>query len=233
MSGSLRDEVKRLADPDEMERAMYDHSGMREDLLPLAAIPASAVLRALLAATAPTPDEPPVSLRVPLNREPNPDGDGLNVGVEHVEVHVRIDPDCETLGKATWEYAYDHRLFPVITLREPNEQVLLHELLHIALVQVPADRLTALNDPHGHDIISRIEVALWETGWRRVGSVVTAPTPDEVGLVEARVSAALAPIRELYDLYMSWEGEPDHPGSSSPRQREQLREALNRAERAR
>ena len=214
MSGSLRDEVKRLADPDEMERAMYDHSGMREDLLPLAAIPASAVLRALLDATAPTPDEPPVSLRVPLNREPNPDGDGLNVGVEHVEVHVRIDPDCETLGKATWEYAYDHRLFPVITLREPNEQVLLHELLHIALVQVPADRLTALNDPHGHDIISRIEVALWETGWRRVGSVVTAPTPDEVGLVEGGLVEG-APVVVDAACLARW---PEcHPGEYDPR----------------
>lgn len=56
MSAAL-ERVRAVADdPAEMERALYRHSGLREDLLPLVAAPLAAVVRAALAPSA-GPDE--------------------------------------------------------------------------------------------------------------------------------------------------------------------------------
>lgn len=100
----------------------------------------------------------PAYLMVPTDRIPS-DGTTKNVGANHVEVEVVYDADLPTLGQHEARYG-GHR----ITLREPDEQVLLHELLHVALAYCPGVRTEA--DPYGHEVISRVEVALWETGWR-------------------------------------------------------------------
>lgn len=107
-----------------------------------------------------TEDGPvPTSVRVPLNRAENPTGEALNVGTGHVDIPIAIDPDMPERGK--YDYTYDGSR--VIRLREWNEQVFLHELLHAALDRVV---LKSDFDPHGHDVIAQAEVALWETGWR-------------------------------------------------------------------
>lgn len=98
-------------------------------------------------------------LRVPTDRLlPNP-GERLNIGVQHVDVEVVIESGLSTLGKHESFYGGDR-----ITLREWNEQVFLHELLHVVLDRAGLTRTD--DDPHLHNIISRVEVALWETGWR-------------------------------------------------------------------
>ena len=107
-----------------------------------------------------TPDLP-FTLRMPTNREGNADGQALNSGTQHVDVQVILDPGMEVRGECRHGYYGG----PVIALREWNEQVFLHELLHAATgwCQPPLD---STHPPHGHEIISRVEVALWETGWR-------------------------------------------------------------------
>lgn len=62
-----------------------------------------------------------------------------------------------------------------------------------------------------------------------VGGVRVYETAAVERIVEQRVEAALAPVEALLALYESWQGERDHPGSSSPRQREQLRDAIRDA----
>lgn len=88
---------------------------------------------------------------------------GLNRGCDHVEVEVVIDPSIETLGLHQPAYGRD-----TIRMQEWNEQVLLHELLHVALQRSAwwSDPQRQISDPNGHDVVARIEVALWETGWR-------------------------------------------------------------------
>jgi len=102
----------------------------------------------------------PFTLRVPVDRVPNDDGVALNVGTQHIDVRVIADPTME--GRGETRHGFDG---PVIALREWNEQVFLHELLHV-VTGYAQPLLSATHPPHGHDVISRIEVALWETGWR-------------------------------------------------------------------
>ena len=102
----------------------------------------------------------PFVLRVPTDRADNPGGEALNVGARYVDVQVILDPDMALRGECRHGYGG-----PVIALREWNEQVFLHELLHVATGY--AQPLIAItHPPHGHEVINRIEVALWETGWR-------------------------------------------------------------------
>lgn len=111
---------------------------------------------------APMPEQPTgIVLRVPLDRAlDNRAGERLNVGVDHVAVPVVIDPTLSKRGET--QNTHDGRR---IVLREWNEQVLLHELLHVALTRIsPLNTIT--EDPDDHNVIARIEVALWETGWR-------------------------------------------------------------------
>lgn len=111
---------------------------------------------------------PVIVLRVPFNRAREVDGTLLNKGDNYHDVSVFIDPDLPVLGErqSVDGYVRSER----IVLREWNEQVLLHELIHVALLNVH-DRISCEGDPHGHDIVSRVEVALWETGWRPTGCV--------------------------------------------------------------
>ena len=105
----------------------------------------------------------PLVLRVPLNRELNPDGERLNVGTDHVDVPVVVEPTLGKRGEIRYDYDYNGYAGRRILLREWNEQVLLHEILHVVLDPVLP---VSAADPHNHNVISRIEVALWETGWR-------------------------------------------------------------------
>ena len=102
----------------------------------------------------------PFTLRMPTDRADNADGTSLNAGRDYVDVQVILDPGMDKRGECRHGYGG-----PVIALREWDEQVFLHELLHAATgwVQPP---LVETYPPHGHDVLSRIEVALWETGWR-------------------------------------------------------------------
>lgn len=109
-----------------------------------------------------------IILRVPLDRADNHDGATLNVGVDHIDVPVVVDPSLAKRGEFQNTYGGTR-----IVLREWNEQVLLHELLHAALARIP--QIWA-DDEHNHNIISRVEVALWETGWR-----FTRPLPPADG----------------------------------------------------
>lgn len=102
----------------------------------------------------------PFTLRVPTNRADNPDGETLNVGTQHVDVAVIHDPELTVRGECRQGYGG-----PVIALREWDEQVFLHELLHVA-TGYAQPLITTTHPPHGHEVIARIEVALWETGWR-------------------------------------------------------------------
>lgn len=119
----------------------------------------------------------PTSIRIPLNRKENgggaPGDARLNEGTEHIDVPIVIDPDLGPLGEAG--FTYDHTR--VIRLREWNEQVLLHEILHVVLD--PVITLGAPEDPYGHNIIARVEVALWESGWRLTRATPPASTPEE------------------------------------------------------
>ena len=108
-----------------------------------------------------TPPPLPMTIRIPTDRERR-DGPITtpNTGVCYVDVQVILDPDMDVLGECRNGYGG-----PVIALREWNEQVFLHELLHAATAYTQP-LLTTTYPPHGHEVISRIEVALWETGWR-------------------------------------------------------------------
>lgn len=81
----------------------------------------------------------------------------LNRGKAYVDVPVEYDPDLPVRG--------ERRVQPYgpcpIVLREPNDQVLLHEILHVVIAGYGRP-----DDPHEHRLVNRIEVALWETGWR-------------------------------------------------------------------
>ncbi len=101
----------------------------------------------------------PFALRVPTDRLFNDTGN-MNEGVNYVKVQVVEDPELEHRGLTTHDHGGS-----VITLREWDEQVFLHELLHVATAYCQPS-LFDTHPPHGHDVLARIEVALWETGWR-------------------------------------------------------------------
>lgn len=103
----------------------------------------------------------PFTLRMPTDRAANnADGAELNVGINHIDVQVVLDPTMALRGECRNGYGG-----PVIALREWDEQVFLHELLHAA-TGYAQPLLAATYPPEGHEVIARIEVALWETGWR-------------------------------------------------------------------
>jgi hypothetical protein len=95
---------------------------------------------------------------------------GLNVGTDPIQVLVRYDPGLPTLGQTS---SAPFGPSTVITLREWSEQVFLHELLHVATrPYYEGGYYQAADDPDGHQLVNRIEVALWEAGFRRSGRAV-------------------------------------------------------------
>lgn len=125
----------------------------------------------------------PFALRVPTDRVLPNDGSVLNVGRDHNAVSVLLDPEMSLRGETRYDYDYNGGLLPTIALREWNEQVFLHELLHVATAQCQP-LLTTTYPPHGHDVISRIEVVLWETGWRWHPELAGRPTTDDATACE-------------------------------------------------
>lgn len=113
---------------------------------------------ALLASGAIADAVPPTNINIPMDVHHSPDGLGHTTGRAFVDIAVEYDPSLEKRG----EYRAPPYGACAIVLREWDEQVFLHELLHVILgCPDPTDE-----DPYGHRTISRIEVALWETGWR-------------------------------------------------------------------
>lgn len=98
------------------------------------------------------------TLRIPFGYVRDLPPDTLNRPANWYDVPVIVDPDLKTLGQTESQYAGT-----VILLREPNEQVLLHELLHLICGGIGITD----EDPFGHRLINRLEVALWGLGWRR------------------------------------------------------------------
>ena len=98
------------------------------------------------------------TLRLPFDYVRDLPPNTLNQPARIYDVPVVIDPDLDTLGRFENQYGG-----VVILLREPNDQVLLHEILHLACGGIGITD----EDPHGHRLINKIEVALWATGWRR------------------------------------------------------------------
>lgn len=107
----------------------------------------------------------PTRLRIPLDRNRSPGADRLNEGTNHLDVAIEIDPTLDRRGEVRGLGQPFGEPRVVIVLREWNEQVLLHELLHVLPLPGATDA-----DPHNHDVVSRVEVALWETGWRLVAA---------------------------------------------------------------
>lgn len=72
-------------------------------------------------------------------------------------VPVVIWGDLTQRGAVVHDYSFDYTLFSWVVLREWDEQVLLHELLHIVLMPfLPG----GASDQSGHNVIGSIEVAL-------------------------------------------------------------------------
>jgi hypothetical protein len=93
-----------------------------------------------------------------LGRDPRPDSDGFNQAQRIQVVPVVIDPTLEPRGEArTNPYGPPQ----TIVLREWNEQVLLHEVLHLIVGAV----IGGNPDDHHHPLVTALEVGLTTAGW--------------------------------------------------------------------
>lgn len=95
------------------------------------------------------------------------------------DVRIEYSPNLTTLG-VQGTYAYDYTWMPlVIRLREWNERVFLHEVLHL-LVEYPHlfDMISEPDPlrPISERAVQVIEDGLWDMGWRWHAS----DTPPEV-----------------------------------------------------
>lgn len=101
-----------------------------------------------------------------------PDSLSPDDGTKHhsTEWHtVPVVIDAGLAGRGIYTYAHDWSR--VIVLRDPDQQVLLHEALHAFVDPIvpPAGEGDANRNSLNHQIINMIEVGLWESGWRRHG----------------------------------------------------------------
>ena len=98
----------------------------------------------------------PTSVSLSLQAQPGPDG--LNRPVEPREWPIQIDPNLGPRGEYQNVYGSS-----AIVLREWNEQVLLHEVLHVLL-----DPLTRRQegDGYNHRVVAPVEASLFHAGWR-------------------------------------------------------------------
>jgi hypothetical protein len=141
-------------------------------------------------------------LTVPTGYETDP-ATGLNTGTDLVPVLIRYDPALPTLGQTI--FGATHGPARVITMREWNEQVFLHELLHVAVgPYFEGGYHNTLGDPHGHRLVNRVEVLLWDIGWR------LAPTEQAAAQTASTPGAEVSPVadhqaekdgRGLHDKY--------------------------------
>jgi hypothetical protein len=96
---------------------------------------------------------------------------GMYEPTETHYINVRIDPALETLGRNDVGYSgtYD------ITLRQIDDRVLLHELIHVMAGAALTEEQTA-----------RLEVGLWRAGYRRVADAnptIMCPHPTHTACV--------------------------------------------------
>jgi hypothetical protein len=117
--------------------------------------------------------EPLTTLRLPMDYEVG--RDGRNRGRAHLDVHVVLDASMERRGEVrglgqpySATNGFSDPVF--IALSEWDEQVLLHEVLHVLGLPGATE-----HDPYNHRTINRIEVALWETGWRKMPALDVTP----------------------------------------------------------
>lgn len=104
--------------------------------------------------------------------------DGWNVPTDEYTLPVRYDPAMPTRGELHQQHDFNGVWWPrTILLREWDERVLLHEVLHVLL----NGRVTLTeDDPDGHGVIAHVETALILAGWRFAGPVTATPRdPDE------------------------------------------------------
>jgi hypothetical protein len=88
------------------------------------------------------------------------------VSGEAYDCPVLIDTDCAYRGLVTWDFDYNgNAIAPVIRLREYNERVLLHELLHV-LVGLDPSRVAPPSHPSHEALVRHITRGLWDAGWR-------------------------------------------------------------------
>ena len=94
--------------------------------------------------------------------KPPAHGDYITVG--SWKIHILYDPDLPTLGLTDTEYAGG-----VIRLREWNERVFLHEILHVLLNRW-LSKIEGEFDgkPAWEKAVQQVEDALWDMGWRWV-----------------------------------------------------------------
>jgi 8-oxo-dGTP diphosphatase len=79
------------------------------------------------------------------------DIDGINQPARAEPVRVILDPELQTLGESQWD-----PFGATIRMRAAHPQVLLHELLHL----IAGTAGQTETDPHGHDLVNRLEVGL-------------------------------------------------------------------------
>lgn len=105
---------------------------------------------------------------VRLTRGHTKDEHGICQPVATYHVPITYNPDLATKGLVT-SFAD-----PAIVLREWDEQVLLHEVLHLLLAPfLPWTDFRGAENPRHHEAVREVEVALTAAGWRftRNGSV--------------------------------------------------------------
>lgn len=125
---------------------------------------------------------PVLTLQVPLWIETHDYQPGaMRSPKRHITVPVVLWPDLDVKGTVVREHGYA-TTETFIVLQEWDEQVLLHELLHVVLGHI----LLTGDDPEGrHDVIGAVEVALapfvtfGRRGATRLGEVgLSAPSSE-------------------------------------------------------
>lgn len=148
----------------------------------------------------PVDSTPPAAVgpNVRIGRDPQVGYDGLNHAGRIQVVPVVIDPGLEPRGEArTNPYGAPQ----TIVLRESNEQVLLHEVLHL----IVDDALGGDGDSHHHSLVTALEVGLTTAGYR-------LETPPAVGPPEVRVGLDEQDRADLRFAFAHWH--PDHDEGS-------------------
>lgn len=88
------------------------------------------------------------SLTLTVRRAPCVDRDGRNFGTRVQRIPVMVDPNLDHPGKSSRD---------AIWVRDLGDTAaLMHELLHILLWDVGITE----EDPHGHELVNDLEVAL-------------------------------------------------------------------------
>lgn len=107
--------------------------------------------------------EPLSAITLSTGWEPVDDGQSPHVAAGVAAVPIVIDPNLSTLGEAGWDNGYSIS-GRVIRLRQWDEQVLLHEVLHCLLDELIPYEVDGLS----HKVINAVEVGLTTAGWRLV-----------------------------------------------------------------